>query len=336
MPARPPSPTAPPGPAAFVRRRFRGWLQARVARTDTLTLAQRNVYILPTRAGVVFALTLLVLLVASINYQLNLGYLLTFVLAGSGLASMHITHAMLRGLTLHLRPPTPAHAGEAAWLDAVLAAPERARWGVGIGLQAAADDTLAWTDVPAGGEAVVRIAHLPPRRGLHDLPLLRVETRFPLGLFRAWAVWRTASRQLVYPAPERPAAPFPVAAVAAGEPTSSRRSAAEGAEFDGVRGYRRGDPLRHVVWKKAATALATGGELVSREQAGAASARLRLDWHACAGLEPEARLSRLAGWVLAAHRAGQPWSLALPGLELAPGDGDAQRRAALEALALWR
>ena len=57
-----------------------------------------------------------------------------------------------------------------------------------------------------------------------------------------------------------------------------------------------------------------------REHAGAASARLRLDWHACAGLDAEARLSRLAGWVLAAHRAGLAWSLALPGVELAPGD----------------
>jgi hypothetical protein len=52
----------------------------------------------------VFALTLLLMLLASINYQLNLGYALTFLLAGSGLVSMHLTHGTLRGLTLHLRP----------------------------------------------------------------------------------------------------------------------------------------------------------------------------------------------------------------------------------------
>ena len=55
------------------------------------TLTQGNVYILPTRAGWMFALTLLVLLLASINYQLNLGYVLTFLLAGSGVVSMHVT-----------------------------------------------------------------------------------------------------------------------------------------------------------------------------------------------------------------------------------------------------
>ena len=330
-------PLAEATPAAgFARQRFRSWWQARLVRTDALLLTQRNVYILPTRAGFVFALTLLVLLVASINYQLNLGYLLTFILAGSGLVSMHVTHATLRGLRLHLRPLAPVHAGEAATLDAVLASPDRPRWGLGIGLESGDDAHLAWTDVPAQGEAVVRIGHQPPRRGLHELPLLRIETRFPLGLFRAWAVWRPASRQLVYPAPERPAAPLPAAAAEPGETAAALRAATAGAEFDGVRGYRRGDPLRHVVWKKAATALATGGELVSREQAGAASKRLWLDWQACAGADAEARLSRLAGWVLAAHRGGLPYGLSLPGVAIAQAAGDAQRRACLEALALWR
>ena len=266
-----------PDPAAPLRRVLRRWTRSRLAPTDTQRLVQRNIYILPTRAGLVYALTLLVLLVASINYRLNLGYLLTFLLAGSGLASMHLTHATLRGLTLRLRPPAPAHAGEAAGVDVVLASPDAARWGVGVGLEAAGDDTLAWTDVPAGGEAALRIGHVPAQRGLHGLPLLRVETRFPLGLFRAWTLWQPASRLLVYPAPERPAAPLPGGAARAGEAAPVRGAPAESAEFDGVRGWRRGDPLRQVVWKKAATALATGGELVSREHAPAATtARLQL------------------------------------------------------------
>jgi hypothetical protein len=71
---------------------------ARGRRSDTLELTQRNVYIVPTRAGWMLGATLLVLLVASINYQLNLGYLLTFLLAGSVAVGMHVCHATLRGL----------------------------------------------------------------------------------------------------------------------------------------------------------------------------------------------------------------------------------------------
>jgi uncharacterized protein (DUF58 family) len=44
----------------------------------------------------------------------------------------------------------------------------------------------------------------------------------------------------------------------------------------------------------------------------------------------------LAAWVLAAERLGQGFALRLPGLDLPPASGEAQRRAALEALALWQ
>jgi hypothetical protein len=57
------------------------------------------------------ALTLVLLLVGSINYQLNLGYLLTFLLAGSSLVGMHLCHGTLRGLTLTLAAPDPQFAG---------------------------------------------------------------------------------------------------------------------------------------------------------------------------------------------------------------------------------
>ena len=104
-------------PVMLLRRRFQRWVQARQPRSDTLLLTQRNVYILPTRPGFMLGATLLVLLVASINYQLNLGYVLTFLLAGSGVVSMHITHATLRGLTLHLKPVAPVFVGDAVLLD---------------------------------------------------------------------------------------------------------------------------------------------------------------------------------------------------------------------------
>jgi uncharacterized protein (DUF58 family) len=103
-----------------IARRWRAWWLARLPLTDSWTLTQGNIYIVPTRAGLVYAITLGVMLLASINYQLNLGYVLTFLLAGSGLMSMHLTHRTLRGLTLHLRPPQAVFAGEPAPLEIVV------------------------------------------------------------------------------------------------------------------------------------------------------------------------------------------------------------------------
>lgn len=316
-----------------LRQRIRRWLQNRLPRSDSQALTQRNVYILPTRAGVLFAITLLVLLLASINYQLNLGYVLTFLLAGSGVVSMHVTHNTLRGLTLRLKPPAPVFAGEPALLDIVLTSPSGARYGIGLKVLDASSATLGWIDVPAGGQAAAQVAFVPERRGWHDVPALSVETRFPLGLFRAWSVWRPASRLLAYPAPEHPAAPLPAAQAAPGGPSPLRTR--DGGEVEGVRGYRRGDPLKLVYWKKAAKALATGGELVSRDTTATVQHQLWLDWQACGSLAPEQRLSRLTAWAVVADRAGIEFGLRVPGTEIEPGAGETQRRRCLEALATW-
>jgi uncharacterized protein (DUF58 family) len=326
-------PAPPPRAAARTRRRgpvqrVRAWFVGRLPHSDTQVLGQGNIYILPTTAGWVFAATLLVLLVASINYQLNLGYVLTFLLAGSGLVSMHATHGTLRGLTLHLRPPAPSFAAAAASLEVVLTNPGAIRHGIGLRLEGAPDATAHVTFVPA-------------HRGRHPVPVLRAETRFPLGLFRAWTVWRPASTLLAWPAPEDGAPPLPAALAAAGGIAQARTSS--GGEVEGVRAYRRGDPLRLVAWKKAAQTLETGAGLVSRDTSAPARREVVLDWGATASgaarrdgaWGAEERLSRLAAWVLAAHRAGVAYRLALPGRDVAMADGDAHRRQALDALALW-
>ena len=313
-----------------LRQRFAQWWLARTPLTDTWTLTQRNIYIVPTRAGLVYAATLAVMLLAAINYQLNLGYVLTFLLAGAGFVSMHLTHGTLRGLTLHLRPPQPGFAGQPLPLEIVLGGAGKTHHGIGLGFEQAptrAHDVFV--DVAAGAQTVAHLSFMPPQRGLHAIPVLRAETRFPFGLFRAWTVWRPAAQVLAWPAPERPAAPMPPSPATGGD--AAPRKASDSGEFEGVRAYRRGDAMTRVVWKKVART----GELVSRETSSAQQRELWLDWQTTqiTGIEP--RLSRLAAWVLAADAAGVAHGLRLPGIEIAPAHGNAQRRRSLDALALW-
>jgi uncharacterized protein (DUF58 family) len=160
------------------------------------------------------------------------------------------------------------------------------------------------------------------------VPDLQAETRYPLGTFRVWTVWRPKSQVLVYPAPEAFAPPLP-----AGEPRSGGAGAArvqQSGEFDGVRAYRRGDPLKLVVWKKAAKS----DELVSRDTQQAQRYELWLDYESCGTSEHEAKLSRLTAWVIAADKLGSDYGLRIPGREIKPATGEAHKRACLEALAL--
>jgi uncharacterized protein (DUF58 family) len=316
--------------------RLRNWRAAHLTPADSLTLTQRRVYILPTRAGLLLAATLGVLLIASINFQLNLGYLLTFLLAGCAAASMVTGYGNLRGMTLQAAPPQPVFAGRLALLDVRLINARRGpRLAIGIARYGALDPRglpvksvrWVWADVPGQGQTTVRISWLPPRRGLWPAPPLTAETRYPMGVFRIWAVWRPAARVLVYPAPEAPCPPLPRGEPVAGAGPASNAQA--GGQFDGVRAYRRGDPLKLLVWKK----YARSGELISRDAQTPQRQALWLDFANAGVLGPEQRLSRLTAWVLAADAQGLDYGLRLPGQTIAPDNGPAQRLRCLEALA---
>ncbi|MDN3920230.1 DUF58 domain-containing protein [Roseateles violae] len=320
------------------RERWRAWWDARHPRRDTHLMGQNNVYILPSRPGLAFCLTLALLLLASINDQLSLGYMLSFLLAGAGLASMHSTHGNLRALSLDLKPPGAVFAGEELRLELRLHNSGRARFGIGVHAQGSPDAEIAWTDVPARGHAQLQLRLPAGARGLQTLPPLQIVTRFPLGLFRAWSIWRPAAQVWVYPRPETPAPPFPPQRAdedGRGEALVALRQ--QGQDFEGVRDYRRGDSMRLVLWKKAALSLQQGTPLSVRETQAPAARTLWLDWrdsgHGIASDE-EARLSRLSAWVLAAEKLQAPYGLRLPAGEWPPALGPAQRQLCLEQLAL--
>ena len=335
-----------PTPMPALRRRFRAWFENRLAPSDQVELSQRTVYILPTRPGLMLGVTLLTLLIASINYQLNLGYLLTFLLAGCALVGMHVCHATLRGLAMNLIATSPHYAGALATIDIKLVNKRGSvRYGIGLSVLNPPEQAVnrkveahwVWTDVPAEGSSTVQVAFAPPRRGLHRLPTLTAETRFPLGTFRVWTVWRPAAQILVYPAPEPHPPGLPPGEPRSGGSAAAAKSQTSG-EFDGVRGYRRGDPVKLVVWKKAAKSdgqsAQEGGGLVVRDTQQAQRHELWFDYMQAGSLDAEHKLSRLCAWILMADKLELDYGLRLPLREIKPASGEAHKRQCLEALAL--
>ncbi|MDT8992037.1 DUF58 domain-containing protein [Curvibacter sp. APW13] len=316
-------------PVARLRQRLQHWFESRLTRRDTMELTQRNVYILPTGAGLMLATTLLVLLVASINYQLNLGYLLTFLLAGCAVVGMHVCHGNLRGIAMHLLAPSATFAGTSTALDIQLSSKRKALRPA-IGVAVLGSGHWSWTDVPGQGSCKVQVGFAPPQRGIHPVPTLTLETRFPLGTFRVWTVWRPASTLVVYPRPEAHPPPLPASTPVGSGQTTAPRSQATG-EFDGVRAYRRGDALKLVVWKKAAK----NDELVSRDAVHAQRSELWLDLQHAGSGDLENKLSRLCAWVLLAEKRGLDYGLRLGAQEIAPAQGPAQQARCLQALARY-
>lgn len=294
--------------------------------TGTIFLAQRRVYILPTRQGVTFALALLLMLIGSINYNLSLGYVLTFLLAGTGIVSILHTFRNLAHLYVSAGRVEPLFAGETAHFELLL---ENRRDMPRHAIRLAAGEETVEAEIPAGRTEVAGVPVKAPRRGWLQLPSVTLETRYPLGLFRAWSYVRPDMRAIVYPRPDDSLLPLPHAVPDMGEAMSAGTGTDD---FAGLRLYHSGDSPRHVAWKAAAR----GQALLTKVFSGRAAMEMWFDWDDLPpGLDTEARLSRLARWVLLAHANGLHFGLKLPGVELPPHAGDEHRFACLKELALY-
>ncbi|MBV7536033.1 DUF58 domain-containing protein [Duganella sp. sic0402] len=319
---------------AWYRKGRDQWLfQLRAREPGVVTLGMRRVFIVPARAGLAFVVLLLVMLIGALNYNLGLGWALTFFAAACAVADMLLTARNLAGLQLAPGRAPPVFAGEAAQFELLVRNPgRRERFALWIGFQADGQPRQA-VDVAAGGASAVLLSAPAPQRGWLAAPRVRLVTRFPLGLFRAWSYWQPDAQVLVYPAPELPAQPLP----SSGAASEDGHGAVGLDNFAGIRAYQAGDPLRHLAWRQIARHdPALGGQLVSKHFEGGAVAELALDFAALPPQLPlEQKLSRMARWVLMAEQGAVPYRFRLAQHDYGPALGDAHQAACLRALALF-
>lgn len=320
--------------------RRRGAMRARATAHDgaEVTLGQRRVYILPTRAGLGFAVLLVALLIGSVNYNLGLGYALTFVAAACAVVDMVATARNLAGLHLRAGRAGSVFAGEELPFDLLLDNPTRlARYAVRVDLDDVRPPRHA-LDLDAGAATALTLHVAGSRRGWQRAPRVRLATSFPLGLFRAWGYWQPDSRALVYPFPEPGAPPLPSSGQASADSEDSGRPQAHaGDDFAGVRSYQPGDRLRHLAWRRIARLdPELGGPLVTKHFEGGFDDALVLDFDALApALGVELRLSRMTRWVLDAESRALPYAFRLGRLRYDAALGPAHQAACLAALALY-
>jgi len=169
-------------------------------------LTQRRVYILPTRHGLSFGLALILMLIGSINYNLSLGYVLTFLLAGLGVVSILHTFRNLVHLYVSAGRVSPIFAGEIAHFQIVL---ENKSGFIRHSLDLACGGPRVRVDVPAAAIASWSSRQSPRSAAGFQLQRVTMDTRFPLGLMRAWSYVQPDMRALVYPRPDTAALPVP-------------------------------------------------------------------------------------------------------------------------------
>ena len=307
--------------------RVQRWARKRQGRDPTTTrLGPGRVYILPTGVGLVFGLMAFAMLLGSMNYNNNLSFVLTFLLVGIGLVSMHQCQRNLVGLELTFAGAEPVYAGQAMrFRIAVNNNAKNARYGIRLYHDAVTSEVM---DLAAGESKVFTLAVPTDQRGWIRLQRFGVRTLFPFELFRSWAWLHMDIAGLVYPRPADHAPEPPPTMVAHGH----RQHDARGEEdFAGLRRYHVGDSPRHVAWK----AYARSGQLLSKQFAGADTSSQWFDFNDLGEADIEQRLSILTRWIVDTDRTLADYGLRIPGAEFEPAHGETHRRACLQALALY-
>lgn len=309
-----------------LKNRANRWIARRIHRQrGPIAVDRRRLYILPTRAGIVFALLLFAMLLGALNYSNSMAFMLTFLLTGMGLVSMYHTHHNLLNLQVSAGRPQSAFAGQHAAFEILVHNPTiHARYSLHTD-----HGRPALIDL-AGEETSKLYPNIPaPRRGRLAAPRFKMTTEFPLGVFQAWTWLELDMDCLVYPHPDNTR---PLCRTPAGQERGRPVRQAGSGDFVGLRPYRRGDPPRHIHWRATPRAQ----QLMVREFADPEGGTLWLDWDALPGFGTEARLSCLCHWVLEAQATGRNFGLALPGRRIFPSAGEAHKHRCLEALALFR
>ena len=309
----------------FLPRPIRNLILARQRAGLPTRLTRRRVYILPTRAGVVFGAFLAAMLLAAINYTNNLAFLLTFILGSVAVVSAIHAYANLAGLVIEHGRLLPAYCGEEARLHLMIRAGGRERRNLSV---CVGDCATGVSLGPSDGREV-DLGVPTERRGRLPLGRVVIATRYPLGLFRAWSPLLLPLTGLVYPRL------LPVEALewhlmqGSGEDGGLGATASSG-EFAGIRPYRPEDSPSRISWK----ASARGAGLFSKEYRSGTARTLMFDWHEVRASQYEERISLLAGLVREAERGGLSYGLRLPAMTIEPANGAAHAHNCLEALAL--
>ena len=312
-------------PKLYESLNLRRFIQGEKATDGRIILTHRRIFIIPNRRGWGLFLLLCIQLIASINYNNSLGFILTFLVGSIATLGTLYGFRNLSGLSLRVGHPKPVFACDSANIMLTIDNPTQThRITIYAGFRDGQQQEL---NLSPDDSAPVILAFQAKQRGWMALPTVVLSSEFPLGIFHAWSPVRFEQRVLVYPRPAQDQIPFP--STPGGGEGGMKRATDD--DFHGFQSYQQGDPLRRIHWK----GVAKGQGVHVKEYRGEETTHLYLDWLQTPGFDAEARLSRLCRWVLDAEKMGAIYGLRLPGTDIKPSSGQAQLRLCLESLALF-
>ena len=313
---------------ALLKSRFERWLTRRIPASNDITLNQKRIFIFPSRFGAYFLAVLSLILIAAINYENNLIYLLFFLSLSLLNTAILFTFQNISGLQLKSARAEPVFAGDAAQFTITVCAHKKPHYRISLGWPKQDEPMFSEFDLEAFSQANTAVYCQTQQRGMFTPGRLLVESHYPLGFIRCWSWLDIDSHCIVYPKPIA-LNPLPETNVMGDGETLSQHRGSD--DFYGFRAYQPGDSLKQVDWR----GYAKSQNLQTKVYQAHSDDSHWVDWFAIDTADTELKLSQLCDWVLQLAANHKIYGLRLPNVEITPSQGDVHKHQVLTALALY-
>jgi uncharacterized protein (DUF58 family) len=309
-------------PIGWIRQRAQAWQNRRLPPIQQIRLTQKQIFIFLTKEGGLFALMMLTIFIAGVNYANNLVLGLCFFLGSIVIITVHHTFHNFSGLLLEAVDATDSEAGG------------HTRYRIRLtpsGRKTPRQLLFTWDEQAQlvdrlSGPLLLTFELPTTTRGKYLPPRLTVETVYPLGLLRAWTYVRFSQIAWVSPKPIEGVLRGQTAAATDHDEVVTRVAGQE--EFEDLRTFIEGESLSRVSWQH----LARGQGILTKQFSDARGREHLLDYDVMYGGH-ELRLSQLAYWVKRFTAEHIAFELKVRDKTLPVGAGLAHQAAALRMLA---
>lgn len=241
----------------WLNQKFSDWLDNQLPVADEQTLNRRVIFIVPSRFGVYFLLSALILFLLGTNYQNNLILMFSFLMIAIMFVTMFHTFYALFNLKLEMLSAPTMERANVSEVSLALHS-DRPRHLLTLYFDTFLPIRIAISE----GKNKIKVPHHPKLRGKHRLPRLTIETNYPLGLFRCWSKVSFKQEIFVYPKP-KPIKRKELNSIldscllgAKNEQNfdvNDTRRGKQAEDIEQLEHYQKGQPLTRVSWKHVAS-----------------------------------------------------------------------------------
>lgn len=198
-----------------LRERWQQWLSRKHPAKSKLFLNRHTIYVLPSKFGCLFFLVIFSLFIGSVNYQLSSGFFLTFLLVTIVMLSAWVGHQNLNGICFTAQEVKDIATNQDCLIPIKMTYSKSGCYDLSLIID---NYSQNWAEVNSGQVICIKYKFLA--RGYHQIPRIRVETRFPFGLFIVWSYLTFDTHVYVYPQPKAPGF-WPEPCIASNQQTTS-------------------------------------------------------------------------------------------------------------------